>query len=239
MHIESQLPLISCICITENRPEMLFKSILSFAQQTYENKELVISYPKTDEKTRLLVNYFLENKGISLISLERKENESIGKARNKAIANSNGEYICIWDDDDIFHEVRIAEQYNALLTNNDQFQASVISQIFLYHIFNLTAYVSFPSYWACTLLCKREYILNNLCSDTDQFECKPILNYLNSTNQLISINSSPFLYTYVFHGGNLMQYSSFLYLVNQSFPISIEITTNIREYLEFKAEIPL
>ena len=42
------LPLISCICITRNRPGYLSKAIVCFKQQTYPNKELVILYEEDD-----------------------------------------------------------------------------------------------------------------------------------------------------------------------------------------------
>ena len=230
---ETQVPLISCICITKDRADMLFKSILSFSQQSYMNKELVISYSTNDLQSRSLINHCKKNGGISIITIERNDSQTIGEARNDAIQIAKGTYICLWDDDDIYDPSRIAEQYNALLTNPKQFHGSVISQILLYHQFNQTAYLSFQSWWSCTLLCRKDLIQSIYCINDNQFECVPIINYLKSNNHLIAINAKPTLYTFVYHGTNLMPYSSFLYLINQSYTIQQEISQSIKKYLAY------
>ena len=115
---------------------MLFKSVFAFAHQTYPNKELVVSYPSNDEYTQRLLFYFIENKSINIIPLERTENCSVGTARNQAVEVAKGDYICIWDDDDIHEEKRLSTQFNALEPDGKIFEASVIVQILLYQVFN-------------------------------------------------------------------------------------------------------
>jgi hypothetical protein len=237
MEFQQSSPLISCICITDSRIEMLLKSIISFEQQTYPNKELVISYPYTDQQTKQLVQYLLENTTLPIISVERNKADSIGMARNNAVSRANGEYICMWDDDDLYANTRLTMHFESLVIDHHQFQASVLCQILLYHRFDQRAYLSFPSYWACTLFCKKAILQEHPCEDTDQFEYSTVIRFLNS-NQLLCSIGDPTLYVAVFHGKNLIKYSTFLYLVNQSETISKEISEEIKNHTDLKIKLP-
>ena len=216
---------------------MLFKSILAFAHQTYPNKELIVSYPYTDELTKKLLIYLKENTSINILPLERNENCSIGKARNQAVESANGSYICIWDDDDIHHQNRLTEQYNALDPCEKTFEASIIGQILLFQLFNQTAYLTFPSYWSCTLLCSKKLMLTHPFLDQNQFESKPLLKHLSENSMASLIYQQPHLYTYVFHGRNLMKYTSFLYIVNESSSVVNEISVAIGNLVSHKLDI--
>jgi len=236
MNIDIDCPLISCICVTSNRTEMLLKSIISFSQQTYPNKELVISYPENDEPTKKLLDYIANNTDLPILRVDRDEKCSIGKARNLAIEYSNGKYICIWDDDDIHFENRLTEQYDALNFQGQSYRASTIAQILLFQCFNQTAYLSFASLWSCTLLCLKVDLLNYPCLDQNQFECKPVLTYLSSGSLLSLLYNHPFLYTYVFHGKNLMKYTSFLYIINESSTLEQRISLAIRDRVALRID---
>lgn len=237
MEFEQSFPQISCICITDNRIDMLLKSIISFEQQDYPNKQLLISYPDTDHLTSQLIQYLLENTLVPLMYVERPKSESIGQARNHAIARATGDYICMWDDDDLYSTTRLSIQYYALHAGKFNAQASVMSHVLFYHPFNQSAYLSFPSYWACSLLCKKDVFTGHKCIDTDQFEYKSILNFLLS-EQLLCIIDDPSIYVFVFHGKNLIRYSTFLYLLNQSETVPKEISENIKIHLDMKIELP-
>jgi len=229
MNINTDYPLVSCICVTRNRTEMLLKSILSFAHQTYPNKEMVISYPENDELTKKLLDYIEHNTNLPIIQVVRDEISSIGNARNSAIERAKGKFICIWDDDDINFETRLTEQFNILNFEGRSYNASIIAQILLFQSFNQTAYLSFPSLWSCTLLCLKEDLINYPCLDENQFECKPVLNYLSSGNFLSLLYNQPFLYTYVYHGKNLMKYTSFLYIINESSTVEQQVSSAIND----------
>lgn len=224
------LPLISCICITDNRPEMLLRAILSFDQQNYTNKELIISYPNKDQVTKNLLDLVIPAI-INVIRIERVDQLSIGMARNEAIEKSNGEYVCMWDDDDIYHFARITEQYNAIRQNEENSMACILTRILLYHANIYTAYLSFPSYWGSTLLCKKEIYLQYPCLNRNQFEYADILYNLELKNCLQYITANPSLYTSVFHGDNTMKYTTFFYLINRSEPVNEEVSLSIKSQL--------
>jgi glycosyltransferase involved in cell wall biosynthesis len=216
---------------------MLLKSVLSFDQQNYPNTELVITYPRTDEVTRSIVARLKQISDIKILGIERNPGETIGTARNNAVAKCNGDYVCMWDDDDIYFFSRIADQYNLLQGNGKYFQASVVSQIILFDSGKGEAYLSFPYHWGGTLLCRKDHFLAHPCINSNQFECSPVINYLHQNNLLLQSDFNPQLYIYVYHGQNKNDRMSYQYLTRKSDPLENEFAYGISEYL--KQEIKL
>lgn len=233
MESKNELPLISCICVTKDRPDFLLRSIQMFEKQNYPSKELVISYPENDQRTIDAIKYILESKNVKIIQIQRLENDSIGKSRNSAIANCHGEYVCIWDDDDINYPTRLSEQYNTMFIEN-KFDSSILTRIILYEATAQKAFLSYSSYWISTLLCLRDHLLNYPCADSNEFELAPILNFLVDKNQIFYIQNNPSLYTYVYHGRNYLKYTIFLALVNKSEPLPEEFAKEINFFLSQK-----
>jgi len=52
----NKCPLISCVCVTHNRPNMLERVIKCFEYQTYNNKQLVIVYEELDKLTKAYID---------------------------------------------------------------------------------------------------------------------------------------------------------------------------------------
>ena len=209
-------PLISCICVTYNRPEMLKRAIACFEAQNYPNKELVISYPKKDETTRKLLNEIQHNPELNIIKLERDNDESVGNARNIAIAKCKGDYICVWDDDDWYHPSRLSYQFNSMKTNGVGYNASVLTRVLLFDNTAQKAYLSFPYHWENSLLCRKEIILQNQYSHANRGEDTHIIKFLDSKRFLYHIDNAPFLYVYIYHGENTWDYAHYEHLINKS-----------------------
>ena len=237
MKIKPLHPLISCICITSNRPDMLLKAILSFDQQNYPNRELIISYPEDDVESELLLLQILKISQLEIVTITRPAKQSIGHARNNAVAKSNGKYICMWDDDDIYYYTRIADQHNIMRGDGRYFQSSLIPQIILFDATENKAYLSFPYHWSGSLLCKKEHLLQYPCTDSNQFECAPVIDYLSSRKLILQTMLSPSLYTYVYHGQNETEYFNFQYLIRKSQPLEEGYAQNIQQYLNQQLKI--
>lgn len=158
MKIKLIHPLISCICITQDRPSLLLKAIVSFDTQNYPNRELVISYPKQDIETKKLIDSILELSDMRILRIEREENESLGTARNNSIEKCNGDYICLWDDDDWYHGRRLAHQYNTMLVNGQFRDASILTRVMLFDATTQKGYLSFPYLWGGSCYAKK-----NIC----------------------------------------------------------------------------
>jgi len=91
-------PLVSCICLTYNRPpqyqHLVEEAVESFLRQDYQNKELIVLNDCPDQ---LL---FCEADGVIVVNAGLRF-PTLGDKWNAAVALSHGEIIAPWDDDDI------------------------------------------------------------------------------------------------------------------------------------------
>lgn len=232
METNQSLPLISCICITKNRLAELQRAIILFQQQTYPTKELIICYPEEDTKTPEIINQILKTVDITIVQLKRSDSITIGEARNQAVKNSSGHYICLWDDDDLYYPTRLADQFNSLQTNIGNFDASILPHIIFYEATAHLGFLSYPSYWACTLLCKKNHLLAYPYEDKNDLEYVPIMEFLKSQNLFSPVQLNPFLYIYIYHGTNIIPYTTFLFFINQSDTLSNDDSRNIAIHLD-------
>ncbi|WGQ08886.1 glycosyltransferase [Pedobacter gandavensis] len=208
-------PLISCICVTDNRPELLQKAINCFKSQNYLNKELVISYPKNDHLSKKVISNE-QNTTLKIMSIEREEDCSLGEARNQAIKKSNGEYVCTWDDDDWHHPSRISYQYNSIENKGEGYQASILTRILLYDEIKNETYYSFNYTWEGTILCRKVILLQNQYRHSNQGEDSHVIGFLRSKKQLLLLDQAPFLYIYIHHGKNTWNYDRFKFFMSNS-----------------------
>lgn len=223
-------PLISCICITNNRPLLLERAIANFYGQVYPNKELIISYPVGDDQTKLILDHVLKQElEMTIIAIERDVEEKLGSARNTAIRKCNGDYVCIWDDDDWYHPERLSIQYNSMKNIGSGCQASVLTNILLYDSTTQKAYLSFPYTWDGTLLCRKEILYQNQYSFLNKAEDSHIIKFLDSKKLLHYINDYPFLYIYIYHGQNTWDYTHYEYFLKKSTLLDQETTKIIQD----------
>lgn len=93
-------PLISVLCVSHGRPDLLLECVESCAVQNYRNKEiLVILNPGEPETESAIRERFPETR-----ILRTHRNLGFFPALNLAVANSNGEYLMVVDDDATFIE---------------------------------------------------------------------------------------------------------------------------------------
>lgn len=198
--------MVSCICITRNRVKLLKQSIEMFQQQTYNDKELVIVYYLDDCDTVKYIESLNMNNDLVLVGYDISDNLTLGDLRNLAISKANGTYICVWDDDDIFHPFRISEQLSVL--ENSIFKACTLKREVKFLIskgrLEITPYRE--EGWENSLLFKKDidckYASKNSGEDT------PFLMDIYNRNLVISIDK-PELYVYVYHGNNTVSMDHF------------------------------
>ncbi len=147
--IESDLPLVSCLCVTKNKIEVLQRAIQCFKSQNYQNKELIIVKQNEDP---IITQYFqdLGDKEITFINVSDAPQLSLGELRNLSIEKAKGEYMCIWDDDDWYHEERISVQIEAVLRNYHP--ATVLTNELIYDEFNGKLFFSQIRLWENSLV---------------------------------------------------------------------------------------
>ena len=105
-HLATNKPLISCLCVTHERPEFMPWLLWNFERQTYPNKELII----VDSSERPFAR-----KHARVI---HAPGANIPKKRNIALTEASGEYITWLDDDDWAHPGRL-ETLAGLLGDRD------------------------------------------------------------------------------------------------------------------------
>jgi glycosyltransferase involved in cell wall biosynthesis len=128
-------PLISCMCLTANRPQFLPTAIACFMAQTWSNKELLI----LDNGSEVAAIPKLP--GVRVIFAPPGK-LSIGALRNRAAENCHGRFIATWDDDDFSMPGRLEEQFN-LLSRED---AEIVGYRTMYFRDDESSSVS-PSYY--------------------------------------------------------------------------------------------
>ena len=95
------LPLVSCIMPTYGRPDFVAQSVSMFLAQDYPAKELIIL---NDCPGQLLTGSI---PGVRIVNSATRWS-TLGEKRNAAIEISNGDYIAVWDDDDIYLPWRLS-----------------------------------------------------------------------------------------------------------------------------------
>jgi len=94
--------MISCYCITYNRPELLEEALESFHRQDYTGeKELVILNDYVGQEL------IYRHPEVVIMNAPRRF-RTVGEKRNACIAMCSGEVIFPWDDDDISLPWRIS-----------------------------------------------------------------------------------------------------------------------------------
>lgn len=106
--------LVSAVMVTGktmDRLPLIKSSISSFANQTYENKQLVI-VTDLDELRAELAGYLINTKFEKefAAAVYRAEPTSLGGLRNVGLVKAAGSWIIQWDDDDWSSPERIAVQ---------------------------------------------------------------------------------------------------------------------------------
>ena len=110
--------LVSCICVTQpGRLALVQRAVLNFLTQDYPARELIIMTKDSGYAEQIhtflsmvLPSFEVTRQGSPSISLRTHSFGSRQEAVVQAMAYAKGEWICIWDDDNLSHPTRIEEQ---------------------------------------------------------------------------------------------------------------------------------
>jgi glycosyltransferase involved in cell wall biosynthesis len=195
-------PLVSCICLSHNRVELLQRSVQCYRDQTYSNKELIVAFNAGNVAASNFIAE-LNDASIKSLAFQTGTNISLGEKRNMAIEFASGFYFCIWDDDDWHNMSRLETQVKSLA--GTQFRSSILSNIILFDGKNEECYVSAMRWgWEQSLLCEKSlldtfklrYVSRNRGEDS------ALVCNLREMGLLLTM-TSPELYVYVYHGDNV------------------------------------
>jgi len=106
-------PLISCLMVTADRPELCKRAILSYLGQTYGNKELVVLDNGEKPMQSLLAD--VPSHELRYEYIQSNTATTIGELRNRSLEMVTGDIVVPqWDDDDWSAPERLDTQYQSL-----------------------------------------------------------------------------------------------------------------------------
>jgi mannosyltransferase OCH1-like enzyme/glycosyltransferase involved in cell wall biosynthesis len=188
-------PQVSCLMVTKDRAKLAKRSIFCFLQQTYPNKELVIidngNSPELVEFIRSLnhpqINYYqVSPAGLTL-----------GDFRNLSVAKAQGDYLAIWDDDDLSDPARLELQMAAIQTLRVDF--CLLDSVYIWWPHQQRLAQSWRRTWEGSIVCRQEifptYPSYQRGEDTELVES------LMARYRVAALNR-PELYLYCYHESN-------------------------------------
>lgn len=221
-------PLISCLCVTHNKPDLLLRAIRCFQAQTYANKELIILYETSDAETaRLVVSLYEPD--IHIVPIDAKPKLTLGELRNESIRHCHGDYFCQWDDDDWYHPKRLEIQFKAIQLTGKQ--ASVLTHWLLFDTIMRKAYCSHQRLWEGSLMCQTTIARTQIrYPPYGRGEDNQFMAELNAQYDIIHL-PLPMLYVYTYNGCNTWDYTHFASFFKKGYPLTNWATTVIEQLL--------
>lgn len=111
------LPRVSCLMVTANRKKIAERAIICFKRQTYPNKELVIIDDGNEDYSDILKD--IPKADLSYVRIPKDDQLKLGGLRNLSLEVASGDYLVQWDDDDWYHDDRIALQAKVLQNGHE------------------------------------------------------------------------------------------------------------------------
>ena len=110
--ISNQKKLVSIIVPAYNVAQYIRQSLSSILLQTYRELEIIIvNDGSTDNTGEILTEYEKKDPRIIVIT---QQNKGLAAARNTGLKQAKGEYLCIFDSDDIMLPDKISQQHEFL-----------------------------------------------------------------------------------------------------------------------------
>lgn len=113
MHTQ-QIPLVSAVIPTRNRPVLVLRAVKSVLLQTHKNLECIVVIDGPDAATVAALQQVTDPR-LHVIALE--QNVGGNEARNTGIRAGKGEWIGLLDDDDEWLPNRVEKQLAAISAN--------------------------------------------------------------------------------------------------------------------------
>jgi glycosyltransferase involved in cell wall biosynthesis len=217
--MRTELPLISCICVTYKKTHLLDRAIKCFEAQTYPNKQLIILYEDIDTETKFFTANHKFSGNCKIIGVDGVPKRTLGELRNIAIDSADGEFICQWDDDDWYHINRLEYQFN--VTRLSGKCGSLLRHWLIFDSTQQKLYISHARNWEGSILCEKRLFRLKTYDNCSKGEDTGVVEYLIDCGCLTARHDAPGLYMYVYHGRNTWDLNHF----NEIFKCSQVIDT--------------
>ncbi|WP_170265534.1 glycosyltransferase [Thiohalocapsa marina] len=188
-------PTVSCLMVTGSRPAQARLAIAAFCAQTYPNKELVILDDGADDTLAEHVQALADAR-VRHIRVPASA-RTLGALRNQAVALASGEYICQWDDDDLYDPARLSTQMAVLRATAST--ACLLSRWLVWWPAQQRLAVSPSRPWEGSLLCAKAALPTY--ADLARGEDTPVIDTLLQSQRVALLDQAR-LYLYVRHERN-------------------------------------
>ena len=221
----SDLSLISCLCVTHKKPDMLRRAIRCFENQSYHNKQLVIVYEESDQLTHEFMIQQKYDLNIKVVKINTESKKTLGELRNISVREADGSFVCQWDDDDWYNSDRLLNQMNNLLMHEKP--ASILSRWIVLDACAQKVFLSNIYLWEGSILCKRALMLKIPYPSLAKGEDSYVIECLFKQGKLSIINNMPHLYVYIYHGNNTWDADHFKRLIGRCQELSYSDSAKI------------
>lgn len=229
-------PMISCVCVTRRRPNLLQRAVHCFLSQTYSNKELIILYETDDDESAWVVASLLHEPNVRGVAVSHNTKLPLGELRNKSIQHCRGEYFCQWDDDDWYHPRRLEIQFNAIYQTG--LQASVLTRWLLFDAITDKVYCSHHRIWEGSIMCKTSIALSKIqYPPYHRGEDNHFIAELRTQYGICQL-PLPMLYVYTYTGHNTWNYDHFKCFFERGQPLSDRASALIKQTLQCRLNNP-
>jgi len=235
--------MISCLTVTlpiSERFEMLKRSIAAYQVQTFLDRELVVVVNMNSSRGikscyTEIKNYIDSLNDPSIRCLDIQGQRTLGELRNISVAQAYGDIICQWDDDDIFHPMRLEEQLNFLQSTGAD--ANILAEILLF--FDQTRELFYTNWtntldkgFAGSLMCKKNSVplYPESGEQSTLGEDSYVVGQLNASGHLQHLKNKAYLMAYVSHGNNSWS-AEFFNTIQSSLTISKGLFERKKEVL--------
>lgn len=193
-----QLPLVTCIMPTRNRPDFVKRSIGLFLAQDYPRKQLLIF----DEEDGTDVAAHPE---ITYVWYSRAAYSSIGGKRNAMCARAEGELIAHWDDDDWQSPRRLSTQIATMREQGARLCG--VDRLVFYNGERAWLFQTVRNPWLAggTLVYERSLWQEQPFTEVSNGEDVAFIDAAHRRGAKIAAVSDPSLYVAMLHGGNTTQ----------------------------------
>lgn len=198
-------PSISCLMVTRGGAMPGSLAIDCYRRQTWRDRELIIVCDTPDSAIKTMV----AGLGDPSIRYVEAPSLSLGELRNVSVAHAQGELLCQWDDDDLYHADRLEFMASGLLQHD--VVAVFLQRWRIWWPARRQLAISGVRLWEGSMLVRREvlptYPALALSEDTIT------MARLCSLHPALLVDR-PELYCYIVHGGNSFETRHFETMVN-------------------------
>jgi glycosyltransferase involved in cell wall biosynthesis len=198
--------------LTYNRYDEFKKSFRCFLRQDYSNLECVVVNSGDDDYKKRINNYLKNQKcNTQHITVDK---QMLGNLRNIGLDNCNGEFVIIWDDDDIYSSDRVSKQIDLCLKAH--IDATVLRNFEAYYMGNKFRCSNIRGLEGSILFRKT----NVRYSEMNQGEDTDFIKKLKEKDYNIAIIDEDYsLYRYCYHKNNTVDDNHFYEMIEKNPPL--------------------